>query len=499
MYVYLLGPLLFLGIIGNIFYFLFSSKIKYNKNILHNKDESIYRNTNITISRLDKDDIIMPKTTSKQLQTHSKEHISLRPSNNSMNASTAHFYIIIYTILLWDVIACINFIFFPFLYYSNRDLGISNKIFMIYSTRATFFVEQVCATNLNWNTTILSLSRFMAIYFPHRFANLTTQNRFKNEGKTEPSQKYRMRNNAYLKYIRQFFGHLFMIKKTKKSALILMASICLFSIFISMPYLFYVDVKEGVRNKNSQLNTTVILSQVTCDSKRLKNPIIFSYYFVMSKFYDSFSTHYDKFFSILVYFIPTLLIMFSHIFVFAKLKKLKRTVNVKSHGSDISTNIESNLTVVNQKIRPSHLSPNDRINKVFNNKTNPKFITLPAQTTPSIRSYPKNDQNSKTTKSAKFYLDKYVLTLAIGIEFLLLNLPYVIYVFMTSQSWVEGASSKFARIQIIVNFLKYSNHSINVYINIIFNSTIRTVLMFQLNKFYISYITRTGLTSTNES
>ncbi|CAK9303290.1 unnamed protein product [Gordionus sp. m RMFG-2023] len=398
-----------------------------------------------------------------------------------MNDSTAHFYVIINTILMWDVMACINFIFFPFLYYSSSAYGISNKKFMTLITYGTYFVEGVCATNLNWNTAILCMNRFVAIYFPYQFANLTNRNGAKG--------------NSYLNYARKLFGHLFTLKKTRKSGILLMTLICLFSVFLSTPYIFYVDLKEGVRDINSGQNKTVVVlyREVSCDSKLSKNPIKFSYYYVMSKFFYSFSTHYDKFFSILVYLVPSLLILFSQISVFAKLKKLKRTINIQPPHveSIISTNIESNLTIPNQNDRPSQVSLKGQMAKNFNNSINSKIFASPTQTTTPIGSHlSKNAQNNGTTKSSKFYLDKYILTLAVGIEFLLLNLPYVIFVFVINHSWAEGASSTITKVQAIVYLLKYSNHSINVYINIIFNSSIRTLLMLHLNKWYESCITR---------
>ncbi|CAK9303754.1 unnamed protein product [Gordionus sp. m RMFG-2023] len=470
--------------------------MKYNENISHhNKNENVVRNTE-TIHHSNQN-----KTISKnsiKFQTHSKRgKETLIPSHKSMNNSTAHFYVIIYTILFWDCIACINLIFFPFLYYSSPDFGISNKKFMIYIIKVNYFLDEVCAINLNWNTAILSINRFIAIYFPYRFANLTNRNHMKNEGENVPPQKYSMKNNAYLNYIRQLFGHDILLKKTRKSGMILMTSIFLFSIILSAPYLFYVELKEGVRDIHSKQNTTVVLYQVLCHSKLLKNPIKFSYYYVMSKFFHSFSIRYDNFFSILVYFLPTLLIMFSQIFVFAKLKKLKKTVNVKLHfESNISKNTENSLTMAKQNSIPSQLSPKNQISKHLTNSLNPRII--PVLITPPIRSHlPKNDQNNKTIKFSKFNLDKYILTLAIGIEFLLLNLPYVIFVFITNQSWVDGASSKITTVQAIVYFLKYSNHSLDVYINIVFNSIIRNFLRYKLNKCYRSYIARTHLTSTN--
>ncbi|CAK9303312.1 unnamed protein product [Gordionus sp. m RMFG-2023] len=482
-YVYILGPFLLLGVIGNIFYFIVSRKMSRD-----DKDKSGPSNTK-NDNHLDKDDIILSTKNSDKHRTNPKKNVSLKPSDKIVNDSTSHFYVIIFTILFWDVIACVNFIFFPFLYYASSDLGISNEIFMTIITRVTPFVEEVCATNLNWNTTILSMNRFMALYFPYQFANLTNRNR----GKNEPSQRYSVRNNACLKYIRQYSSHLFTLKKTRKSGIILMASIFIFSLFISMPYLFYIDLKKGVRDMNSsRQDTTVVVlyRQVSCDSKLPKNPIKFSYYYKMSKFFDYFSIHYDNFFSILVYLLPTLLITFSQISVFAKLKKLKRTINVQSHvESNISAHLERSLTIPDQNNRTSQLGLKGRLGKLFNS-ISPK-IAPSAQVTPSIRSHlPKSGQNNKTTKS---YLDKYILTLAIGIEFMLLNLPYVIYVFITKQTWVDGASSKLAKVQVILIFLKDSNHAVNVYINIIFNSTIRTFLMFQLNKWYRSYLTRTRL------
>ncbi|CAK9303323.1 unnamed protein product [Gordionus sp. m RMFG-2023] len=364
--------------------------------------------------------------------------------------------------------------------------------------RVTFFVEEVCANNLNWNTAILSMNRFVAIYFPYQFANLTHRNGAKNERINESSSK---KYSAYLNYTRQFFGHLLTLRKTRKSGILLMVSIFIFSIFFSMPYLFYIDLKKGVRdmNSSSRQNTTVIVlyQQVSCQSRLSKFPRKYSYYYIMSKFFDSFSIRYDKFFSFLVYLLPSLLIVFSQIFVLVKLKKLG-TINIRSRESYISTtNIESNLTMPNQNIRPNHiLGLKARMGKFLYNRTTPKISSPPKQAIYHARfQLPKNAQNDKTAKSSKFYLDKYILTLAVGVEFLLLNLPYVIFVFVTNQSWVEGASSTIIKVQAIVYFLKYSNHAINVYVNIIFNSSIRTLIKFQLNRYYRSYVTRICLTS----
>ncbi|CAK9304872.1 unnamed protein product [Gordionus sp. m RMFG-2023] len=228
-YVYLLGRLLFLGIIGNIFYFICTLKLKYNEN----RGQTFHHNTNIV------------RKNSNELPIHTSNITSFRPSNKTRNAASSHFYVIVCTILLWNVIACVNLIFFPFLYYSSDDLGISNKIFMIFSIRVTLLMEHICAANVNWVTTILSMNRFMAIYFPHRFANLTSIHRPKNESENDvATSKYSLK--MYLNRVSKFFGRHFILKKTQKSALILMFSIFFASIFISMPHLFYLDVIKGL-------------------------------------------------------------------------------------------------------------------------------------------------------------------------------------------------------------------------------------------------------------
>ncbi|CAK9304875.1 unnamed protein product [Gordionus sp. m RMFG-2023] len=467
-YVYFLGPLLFLGIIGNILYFTFNLKMKHN-DISHGNSDQTHHNTNI----VSKD--------SNKLHSHTSNIVSFRPSKKNRNASTTHFYVIIYAILLWDVIACVNLIFFPFLYYSSSDLGISNKIFMIFSIKVTLLMEHICAANVNWDTTILSMNRFMAIYFPHRFANLTSSHRPNNEGENEvATSKYSLKK--YLNHLSQFFGHRFILKKTQKSALILMISICFASILISMPYLFYVDIKRGLNYVSAIQNTTAILYPVSCESF-FKKSIKFNYYFKLSKFYHNFSPYYDKFFSILVYLLPTLLITISNVFIYIKLKKLKRTGVVKSPlDSKTASNYETSLTMANQITRPSVLDPNVMMGKLSSNIIPNNILPLTQKLRQQLL---KNDPNFKEAKkSSKLYFEKYVLTLAIGIEFLLLNLPYVIYVFATNESWVENSSSNIIKIQTIVYFLKHSNHSINVYINIIYNSAMRSLIMFQLNKCY---------------
>ncbi|CAK9303446.1 unnamed protein product [Gordionus sp. m RMFG-2023] len=498
MYVYILGPFLILGILGNILYFIIYSKTKNGQNILqHENKPEIGGNVNRNLRDFDKSNNTVSKISSKIQTNISKNVTLLKPSNKIMNDSTAHFYVIIYTILLWDVIACVTMFFFPFLYYSSSDFGISNKRFMILITKVTYFMHEVCVTNLNWNTAILSMNRFVAIYFPYRFANLITRTRPNRVG--DPDRKFSIKNNAYLNYVLQFFGDRCVLKKTRKSAMILMASIFLFSVLISMPYLFYVNLKKGIRAINSgQNNATVVVlyeRQVSCDTKLPKIPIKFSYNYIMTNFFDSFSIHYDKYFSVLVYLIPTLLITLSQILVFVKMKKLERTISFRSHvESNISTsNLESCLTISNLNNNPNRLAIKDEINS-SNSILNKNDISPPTLATSPIRSR-LQAQNFKRTRSSKSHVDKYILALAVAVEFLLLNLPYVIFVFVTNGSWVEGASITITKVQAVVYFLKLSNHSINVYVNIIFNSTIRSYLVFQLNKYYKRYITKIRSTS----
>ncbi|CAK9304856.1 unnamed protein product [Gordionus sp. m RMFG-2023] len=451
--------------------------MEYNKNITKgNKDPTVHGQINIAHKNS-----IIP-------QIRASGDICIRPPKRTSKASTDHFYVIIYSILLWNVIACINLIFFPFLYYSSMNLGISNKIFITYSTRVTFFVEEVCAINLNLNTTVLTINRFMALYFPYRFANLMNRAGSINEGENEvASFKYSPKN--ILNYMRQFFGSHFILKKTRKTALILMISICVFSIFISIPYLFYVDVEKGAKYIHSNQNTTLILPYLSCDSLILKTHIKFYYYYKLSKFYHFFSTYYDKVFSIIIYLIPTLLIMIFNISIFIKLKKLKEIGELHSKLRTTSIFKSNSFTTMIRNSRQSLFYPTVLMDRPPRNKIDPKSILPPVQETPLGSELLANDSNVKEeTKTTKVNLDKYILTLAIGIEFLLLNLPYVIFVFVANDSWVEESSSVISKAQTIVYFLKHSNHAINVYINIIFNSVIRSSIMFQLNRCYKSKI-----------
>ncbi|CAK9303452.1 unnamed protein product [Gordionus sp. m RMFG-2023] len=495
MYVYILGPFLILGILGNVLYFVIYSKTKNGQNILqHENKTEIGDNVNTNLRDFDKSNT-MSKNSSKIQTNISKNVALLKPSNKIMNDSTAHFYVIIYTILLWDVIACVTMFFFPFLYYSSSDFGISNKRFMILITKVTYFLQEVCVTNLNWNTAILSMNRFVAIYFPYRFANLITRTRPNRVG--HPDRKFSIKNNAYLNYVRQFFGDRCVLKKTRKSAMILMASIFLFSMLNSMPYLFYVNLKKGIRAINSgQNNATMVVlyeRQVSCDTKLPKIPIKFSYSYIMTNFFFSFSIHYDKYFSVLVYLIPTLLITLSQILVFVKMKKLERTINFQFHVESNISNPVSCFTISSQNNNPNHLAIKDGINYSII-RLNQNNITHNTLATPPTRSR-LQAQNRKRTRSSKSHVDKYILALAVAVEFLLLNLPYVIFVFVTNGSWVEGASITITKVQAVVYFLKLSNHSINVYVNIIFNSTIRSYLMFQINKCYRRCITKIRSTS----
>ncbi|CAK9303333.1 unnamed protein product [Gordionus sp. m RMFG-2023] len=496
MYVYILGPFLILGILGNILYFIIYSKTKNGQNILqHENKTEIGGNVNTNLRDFDKSNNTVSKISSK-IQTNIGKNVALlKPSNKIMNDSTAHFYVIIYTILLWDVIACVTMFFFPFLYYSSSDFGISNKQFMILITKVTYFLHEVCVTNLNWNTAILSMNRFVAIYFPYRFANLITRTRPNRQGGS--NQKFSIKNNAYLNYVRRYFGDRCVLKKTRKSAMLLMTLIFLFSMLISLPCLFYVNLRSGIRVINSNNNTVVELyeRQISCDTKLPKIPIKFSYNYIMTNFFISFSIPYDKYFSVLVYLIPTLLITFSQIFVFVKMKKLERSINFRSHvESNISTtNFESCLTISDQNNNPSRSAIKDGINN-SNCILSKDSISPPTLATPPIRSR-LQAQNLKRTRSSKSHVDKYILALAIAVKFLLLNLPYVIFVFVTNGSWVEGASITMTKVHAVVYFLKFSNHSINVYVNIIFNSTIRSYLVFQLNKYYKRYITNIRSTS----
>ncbi|CAK9303322.1 unnamed protein product [Gordionus sp. m RMFG-2023] len=72
LYVYILGPFLFLGIAGNIFYFIYTFKIKY-----YNKDGSVPVNTND--NHPDNKGDIMSKNSNK-----------IRINSNKMSPSTYH-------------------------------------------------------------------------------------------------------------------------------------------------------------------------------------------------------------------------------------------------------------------------------------------------------------------------------------------------------------------------------------------------------------------------
>ncbi|CAK9303291.1 unnamed protein product [Gordionus sp. m RMFG-2023] len=61
MYVYILGPFLVLGILGNIFYFIISLKMKYGKNTLRDNKDGRSLPVNRNADRLGGNDIRVQK------------------------------------------------------------------------------------------------------------------------------------------------------------------------------------------------------------------------------------------------------------------------------------------------------------------------------------------------------------------------------------------------------------------------------------------------------
>ncbi|CAK9295303.1 unnamed protein product [Gordionus sp. m RMFG-2023] len=76
------------------------------------------------------------------------------------------FYRFMIMILTWDFLACLNFIFWPVLYFASPIMGAYSKLFMTHIAVIYWPIEQLCASNVNWLTAILSVDRLIAITYP---------------------------------------------------------------------------------------------------------------------------------------------------------------------------------------------------------------------------------------------------------------------------------------------------------------------------------------------
>ncbi|CAK9290398.1 unnamed protein product [Gordionus sp. m RMFG-2023] len=481
----------------------------------------------------------------------------LRSSSDFRNYSKLtrnSFYWFMILILAWDILACVNFIFWPVLYFASPIMGVHSKLFMTHIAVTYWPIEQLCASNVNWLTAILSLDRMISIAFPLTFnarfvgqnsraivsviffitlvgsipyllpfkvetivprllcldyedtnVTINIEKHFDNKLSTlSPSLGITVHNHkpANLQALKATVitmlqnGENFYLKGGyhDSNALVLVNG-------ADFP-------GDGIRF-NSFDNLCLIqtkLNNFTVECILITLPK--GYKYVVTKHYTTWNPVYDKVFSVFMYLIPVIIFIFCNTYMLFKLATVQRKVfptttadtpsSTPSYAkSDDLTTIghksvsyevdRRNISVLSSKLgiieegsgsievntQQSNTvrTNNDDNQKISSKRKKPKSATLGISLKKKGSSRRKMDKSQ--TKSNRNITK---LMMFLNIEFLLFNLPYVLFIYVFNHAYVEVGAISLIRYQVLMNALKYGSHGIRVYVNFLVDKNIKETL-----------------------
>ncbi|CAK9290396.1 unnamed protein product [Gordionus sp. m RMFG-2023] len=463
---------------------------------------------------------------------------NLRRSNTFRNHAKLirkPFYSFMTLILAWDFLACLNFIFWPVLYYASPIMGVHSKLFMRHITITYWPIEQLCASNVNWLTTILWFDRMISIAYPLKSpSRFVSQNSrviisiiflvtlvssapyslpFKlktitpklicmNYEKTNTTISYENHFNYRLQAFSPLIGLMAFHKHKTFNQTFITKVVSGNNIYQKGDYqannaLVLVNKTDFLGNEISFNHFDSIcliqtkMSNFTVECILVVLPTGFKY--VTTSHYNTWNSIYSKVFSVFMYLIPVIIYIFCNTYMLCKLTPQRKVVPTSTkdnqfsarsylNNNDLSPVAPKGASYMDHKKTGIEAQPNTTKlnNQISSSKTKiPKSITV--QETSLANKL--NSSYIKTGNSqVKSIRNITKLMMFLNLEFLVFNLPFVLFIYTFNHAYVEMGTLSLSRYQVLMNTLKYGSHAMRVYVNFLVDKNIKEAIKIIVNQ-----------------